>query len=162
MIRIKKFKEAYNLKNKIESLIPRMVSKVQRVYDNWNQDEEDYDEMYGHGGICDDIADAICQVLMNNDIDSFSSYNEYDFHTSAYAYDFSKYDGYEHKEQGIDERIMYKVDIPPYIYETGSGYTWKKIPGVKFDKKDFIVEDYSMFIDNWFEYKNDKWELIEY
>ena len=43
--------------------------------------------VYGEGGICDDIANEICSVLINNGIDCFTLYNEYDYHTSAYAYD---------------------------------------------------------------------------
>jgi len=36
------------------------------------------------------------------------------------------------------------VDIPPYTYETGGGYNWKKIPDVTFDASDIVF--YRQFI----------------
>jgi len=35
---------------------------------------------------------------------------------------------------------VYEINIPPYIYETGSAYTWKKIPGVRFQQNHVVIE----------------------
>ena len=44
-------------------LIPAILNDVQQVYDSWNQDADGYDDELGTGGICQDIADAICFIL---------------------------------------------------------------------------------------------------
>lgn len=147
--------ESSNFERRIRSIIPRALPEIQAVYDAWDQDETGYDDQYGSGGICDDIADAICDVLGKNNIDCFTQYNEYEYHTAAYAYDFSNEE---------DERVLYRVDIPPYVYEEGAGYTWTKIPGVKFSIKDFVIQDYSDVIDEWFKWDSNyqEWVLVEY
>jgi hypothetical protein len=150
--------ESVALQRKIKSLIPKMLPKVQKVYDNWDQDEEGYAEGYGHGGICDDIAEAICDVLYTARIDCVSVYNESFYHTSPYAYDFSDFNIEEYEEQG-DNRILIKVDIPPYVYEEGAGYIWKKIPNVKFTARDFVIEDMSWNVSDMFDLDGN---LIEY
>ena len=34
---------------------------------------------------------------------------------------------------------IYEVDIPYSEYETGGGYTWKKIPDVRFDHNSIYI-----------------------
>lgn len=109
-----------NIPTVITHLAPQLAAAAQGVYDQWEQDEEGNDEIYGAGGICDDIADAMCEVISNNtSFGTFSLYNEHDYHTSIYVYD-----------SNIKE--CYNVDISPYNYEIGAAYTWKKIPNVTF------------------------------
>lgn len=77
------------------------------------------------GGICHDIADAICGVLDRHNINSTQFFQPFgEVHVSAVA---------QFKE-GI-----YEIDINPYAYETGGGYSWKKIKNVNFDASDVIV-----------------------
>jgi len=118
----------------LESVKDNIAKAAQKVYDNWEQDEEGYDEVYGGGGICDDIADAMCNVIQG--YDCFHLYNEHDCHTSIYVYDT------ENKE-------IYNVDIPPYKYEKGYGYTWEKIQDVELSNKDVQINDltYDEYID---------------
>lgn len=109
----------------------------QSVYDNWEQDSQGVDEMYGAGGICDDIAEQIATTISDlTPYDTFTLYNEYDTHTSAYAFH-------------IASKSLYKVDIPPYVYETGYGYNWNKKKNVIFNPAHFVIEpmEYDMFID---------------
>ena len=35
---------------------------------------------------------------------------------------------------------VYSIDIPPHVYETGGGYTWKKLKNVIFRPTDIIVD----------------------
>lgn len=108
-------------------------SEAQKVYDAWEQDEEGIDDHYGAGGICDDIAESICEVInRKTTLECFVDYNEYDTHTSVFAYDY-------------DNKRLFNVDIPPSVYETGGGYTWKKKNDVTFDRSDVVVEDRSRY-----------------
>jgi hypothetical protein len=104
----------------INALRVQLVQAAQGVYNEWEQDEEGYDEMYGGGGICDDVAEAMVNVVHSNtNFGAFHLYNESDCHTSIYIYDSTT-------------KECYNVDISPYHYENGTAYTWKKIPDVQF------------------------------
>jgi hypothetical protein len=93
---------------------------AQKIYDSWTQDEEGLNEELGHGGICQDIADAISYVLTTNGYEAATvSAQIGEQHVWAIA---QTSDG------------VYEVDIPPSLYETGGGYTWRKIPDVIFDE----------------------------
>jgi len=148
--------EATSLKNSLERLVPQLIVAAQEVYDMWEQDENGYSEEYGSGGICDNIAIAICDVLSNNRIDCFSQYDATSTHTSAYATDFT---GYDFIEKPIEKGIMFQVDIPPHVYEDGFAYTWSKIPDVVFTKQDLFIEEFSWVIGDWFD---DNGELLEF
>jgi hypothetical protein len=50
---------------------------------------------------------------------------------------------------------VYEVDIPPYIYETGGGYCWKKKQGVKFDDSCIVVNKLSSDPDDFAQYTED-------
>ena len=139
----KLIKESLNSNSKlfqtINNLKYDLINAAQKVYNQWEQDEEGHDEWYGSGGICDDIAEAMCDVINNKtQYACFHLYNEYDCHTSIYVYD-------------RENREIYNVDIPPYVYEQGTAYTWKKIPNVQFFENDVTIEnrsyDYDDFID---------------
>jgi hypothetical protein len=125
------------MQNKLKSLKAKMAYEAQKVYDQWDQDDEGHDEHYGYGGICDDIADKMCEVIYNNTEYSCNTrFCEYDHHTSIYVTDEKN-------------KITFNVDIQPYNYEEGAGYTWKKIKGVKFteDMIDIRQSDYESFED---------------
>ena len=140
---LEKLNEAINPNSKlfqtINTLKKDLINAAQKVYNQWEQDEEGHDEHYGSGGICDDIAEEMCNVISNKTkYCCFHLYNEYDCHTSIYVYDT------ENKE-------IYNIDIPPYVYEQGNAYTWKKIPDVQFFERNVTIEnrsyDYDDFID---------------
>ena len=50
---------------------------------------------------------------------------------------------------------IYEVDIPPDVYETGGGYCWKKIPNVKFDEEDVLINRLSFDPDEFENYIGD-------
>lgn len=99
-----------------------IVKAAQDVYDDW--DEED--ETMNGGGICHEIASAIVSVLDSYDIESTTvSQSVGEVHVFVAA--------------KTDEGVFI-VDIPPHIYEEGSGYSWSKIPNVKFEEDDVVID----------------------
>lgn len=110
----------------IQPLIPILVSKAQNAYDNWEQDDQGYDHEYGAGGICHTIAEEIASVLNDHGIDATTVSATIG---TQHVYTIAKF------EEGV-----YEIDIHPSTYETGAAYTWKKIPNVKFDNDDIIID----------------------
>ena len=100
----------------------------QSVYDDWSQDESGYDEMVGNGGICHLIADKIVNLLYDNEIDCTTVSSSHEVHVYVVA----------KLEEGI-----FSVDIPYSFYETGGGYTWKKIPNKSFDDSVVYIDQIS-------------------
>lgn len=137
-----------NIKSTLTTLRPQFAAAAQSVYDQWEQDENGHDEQYGGGGICDDVADAMCDVAQKAHMNCFTLYNEGYCHTSIYVYDEAS-------------KQLYNVDIHPYNYETGTAYTWKKIQNVKFTPEMVDVDDISGDWDNYFDENGDVRELNE-
>lgn len=99
------------LEKKLHRLSYKLVKAAQKVYDEWEQ-QDGFDEVYGSGGICQDIAEAFCDVLFDHNINR-TTFNASigTNHVWAIVYD-------------DEEETAYDVDIPPHVYETGGGYTW--------------------------------------
>ncbi len=103
--------------DRIASLKPEICVVAQEVYDEWDEDEDEY---FG-GGICHLIADAIADYLQGRDIDATTLSSQIgDVHVFAIAYD-------------ENTREACEIDISPHIYESGAGYSWAKIEGVTFE-----------------------------
>lgn len=112
-----------------------LSSLAQEVYEEWDQSDEEYgDPELGMGGICDEIADRMSNYLQEQGFETFTNYNEYDSHTSTYAYD-------------PGSKTLLKIDIPPQVYEEGTGYNWKKRPDVRMTAQDVTVDDMSELYD---------------
>lgn len=123
------------------SLKSKLAHSAQKVYDEWEQDENGYCDILGEGGICQDIADAMADVLSNNGIEcSTVSQSSGEQHVYVVA----------RTEDGV-----YKVDIPPYLYETGGGYNWKKIPDVEFDERYIVIDGLTSDPDEYYDYIED-------
>ena len=105
----------------LESLAPELAKAAQEVYDEWSQDAEGIDVELGAGGICQDIAEKMAGVLSSRGFDCST---------------VSSQVGEQHvwvvcrTKDGV-----YSVDINPSVYETGGGYSWKKIEGVRFEPR---------------------------
>lgn len=111
------------------SLRPQLAAAAQGVYDRWEQDEEGEDVELGMGGICQDIAEEQAGVLQAAGIDAGTvSAQVGDQHVWVMA----------KVREGV-----YEVDIPPSAYEIGSGYKWKKRPGIVFDARDVLIAQVS-------------------
>ena len=110
----------------LEALRSKFCAAAQQVYDSWHQNEQGWSEDVADGGVCHYIAEAICEVLGEHGIDSTSfSFSIGEVHVTAVA-DING--------------AAYMVDIPARVYETGGGYTWRKIPGVVFEPNDIHIE----------------------
>jgi len=113
----------------LKVLIPQMIQAAQKVYDEWDQDNEGLNPELGAGGICQDIAEEMAGVLSMAGIDSATvSASVGDQHVWVFAR-FS--DG------------VYSIDIPPGTYESGSGYVWRKKKDVRFDPSDLYIDNVS-------------------
>jgi len=120
------------------SLKSKLAHSAQEVYDEWEQDENGYCDILGEGGICQDIADAMADVLINNGIECGTVSQE---SGEQHVYVVAR------TEDGV-----YNVDIPPYLYETGGGYCWKKIPDVEFDERYLVINRLSSNPDEYYDY----------
>jgi len=109
----------------LKALLPQIIQAAQSAYDSWAQDENGHDEELGVGGICQDIASEISSVLSSHGFDCTTVSQEIG---EQHVYTVVKL------EDGV-----YEVDIPPYVYETGGGYNWRKIPNVKFNANHVII-----------------------
>lgn len=94
-----------------------IANLAQGIYNDWSQDGDGSDDVYGSGGICDAISGAIGEHLASHGFDVHEGSQEGDDHSWTMAV------------KGPD---VFGVDIPHHIYESGGGYSWKKLPGVKF------------------------------
>jgi small nuclear ribonucleoprotein (snRNP)-like protein len=129
-----------DLKRKIKSILPKLAEAAQKEYDEW--DEENIDE-YAGGGICHFIADRICDVLYDMDIECATLSLTHKQHVIAIAYD-------------TETKTAIMIDLPESTYETGGGFSWKKIPDVEIDPRDFDLIEL-----NWDDYFDEDDELYE-
>lgn len=105
----------------LETLRPQLAAAAQAIYDAWQPDEEN-----SEGGICDEIADAMAGVIADN-IDC--------------RIDDGGHEGDDHAFLIVTlAKYRYWVDIPAYVYETGGGYKWQKIPDVLITPQDIVIE----------------------
>ena len=113
VVRLNSIKEVDNIKK-------QLVDEVQKLYDQWSQDENGNDEELGSGGICHLIAEAFVDVLYKHGI--------YRCQTVSSCHEQHVYVVGQFREG------VYMIDVPYHLYEQGGGFTWKKIPNIKFDE----------------------------
>ncbi len=112
----------------LDALRPQLADVAQKLYDEWDQDEDGIDVEYGAGGICDAI--ARCQGdLINEQLGE-------------------QFPDLEISDGGGDDHAWlvvtaagasFGVDIYPGVYETGGGYSWTKRKGVTISAPDVEV-----------------------
>lgn len=135
---------ALSLGKQIKSLKVKeaLAKAAQEVYEEWEQDSEGNDEELGTGGICDRIADKLGFALndvLDGEFDVVDGTPEGDEHANIIVH---------------NGKEAFQIDISPGLYERGSGYSYTKVPNVKFDAKD--IEIYSVDIDDVL--PSDSWE----
>lgn len=111
---------------RLQALRPALARAAQKVYDGWEVDE-DGDDDYGGGGICDDVASALSEVVTRSldDVTIVDGGQDGDDHAFIVV---------------LTDTEAVAVDIPPDVYETGGGYSWEKIEGVRFDAGDVVLD----------------------
>jgi hypothetical protein len=124
---------------------------AQETYDEWEQDEEGWSDSFGEigvGGICHIIAERITRYLYDagygSNFGSCSVSDPYVQHVYVVAWRGYKNEGADLDEEFEDEEDsllydIYSIDIPYWTYEEGGGFTWKKIPDIKFGENDIEI-----------------------
>jgi hypothetical protein len=103
----------------------QIVAAAQKVYDDWTQDEEGFDEQFGGGGICDEIQRAISDVISSN-IDC--------------ELEDGGWEGDDHANLIVSrDNERYLVDIPAQTYESGGGMRWHKLQDIVITPNDVII-----------------------
>jgi len=98
---------------------------AQKVYDEWAPDEEGYDEVFGGGGICDEISKEITSVIAT--------------HIECNVYE-GGHEGDDHAYLVVQtQNESYIVDIHQSVYESGGGYSWCKTPDVEIKPSDITI-----------------------
>jgi hypothetical protein len=110
----------------LKLLLPRLAAAAQAEYDAWEQDDDGYDEELGEGGICHLIAERMVEALDDAGFEAVSVHSEGIGENHVWV--VAKTD------QGVME-----IDIPPSVYESGSGYVWKKKADVTITADDVSV-----------------------
>lgn len=98
-----------------KSLTSQLVAAVQAEYDRW--DETDIDT-YAGGGICHLIADTLVSVLDDGGITACTVSSNCEVHVYVAC----------QLAEGV-----FTLDVPHRLYEVGGGYSWTKVPGIRFD-----------------------------
>jgi hypothetical protein len=132
----------------IDSIKPQLALAAEKVYNDWDQDEEGVSEEYGSGGICDKVADSLASTFDSlkpetlKGWDSFTMYKENECHTDMYVVNH-------------EIKKIYEVGLPPHAYESGGGYTWKKKREHEINPAAFHVTDTYLDYENFFDENGD-------
>lgn len=127
----------------ISKAAPRILKRVQEEYNAWQVptgEQDDYEnEKYEpyfspdgyeqtEGGLCHIFADIIVDEISKEGIEIYSVSSCHEQHVYTV---FRINEG--------DMAGVYQLDIPYSVYETGGGFSWKKIKDVEFNVDDFYI-----------------------
>lgn len=104
-----------------------LAKAAQAVYDAWEQ-VDGIDPDLGEGGICQDVASGMVEALSRQGVENALSMPASVGENHVFVVALIPGDG------------VYSVDIPPSVYEIGSGYVWRKREGVVFGPEDIVVD----------------------
>lgn len=138
--RAKFLRAAGGLKAKLETFRPQFAAIAQKIYDDWDaSDEVNGDPEVGFGGICHLIADGWADFLSGQGYNVTTWSHSDQVHVSLMVWedqpetmevDDDEGEGFAQEIEVVD------VDLNPYTYEKGGGYTWTKIPDVIIEPAD--------------------------
>jgi hypothetical protein len=119
----------------LESLTSEFVEAAQKIYDDWDE----HPDVYFGGGICHLIADAFVEIVYKHyphyTASTFTRDDIQHVETIVYNIDSDSLNDDDDVDVRTDiETVM--IDLSPYIYENGGGFSWTKIPDVEFDNND--------------------------
>lgn len=127
------------------ALLPIRVAvaeAAQRVYNDWQQDETGHDDVLGFGGICDQIASEMSNVLGKTGLRCLWARDELEEHARIVV---ACRDG------------IFTLDIPADVYEFRLAiFDWRKKPNIDICADDVLVELLDREIENLFLYNFDE------
>lgn len=115
-----------SLQATIEALRGQLAEAADAVVQAWEQDEDGFDEVYGTGGPCDDVASALAGVIDLEGVELIEGGQEGDDHAWWIV-----------ARPDTEEAVG--LDVPARVYETGGGYSWTKVPNAKINPEDVAV-----------------------
>jgi hypothetical protein len=109
---------------------PALANEAAKIHAEWEPDAgPDGDPVVGFGGICQDVAEAMANVLAAADVEaacvSASCGEQHVFVIAALL-------------EGV-----FVIDVPPSLYETGSGYRWTKRIDTVIEPEDVLIQKIS-------------------
>lgn len=110
----------------LHSLAPDLAAAAQGVYEGWDQ-KDGWDDEFGNGGICQEVAAALVGVLNDNGFEHSLSVSAAVGENHVFVVAL------------LPEHGVYEIDIPPSTYEIGGGYVWKKRDGVLMTEGDVVI-----------------------
>lgn len=116
---------------------PHLVRLAQQVYDAWDEDDVD---TYAHGGICHIIAEEFATFFNEQGFLSFTESSNFEQHVFTVVVVKKEPEQMYEDEPLVNMDEFYVVDISPYRYESGGGFSWCKLPDVEFDEHDISIE----------------------
>jgi hypothetical protein len=127
-----------DLQQALKALKSELVVAAQKVYDEWDaSDPEMGDALVGSGGIChlivDEWMDVVQKHIPNVACQAFSHSDQVHVSLTVWLSDPND-DSKPLVDEEVGEVETVDIDVNPYNYETGAGYTWTKIPGVEFSE----------------------------
>jgi hypothetical protein len=114
--------------SRLKGLRGTLARVAQSVYDDWGPDEDGNiwcRTEQSSGGICHLIADDLCDAIGKAGFECTTYSHDDIVHVSVFV---KTAEGLVH------------VNIDPYLYETGGGYSWQKKPNVRFKPEDISIE----------------------
>ena len=122
----------------VKALRPEIATVAQKVYDRWEQGDDD--ELNG-GGICHLIADEAANLLAQAHVPVATQCASDEQHVYCIC-------------QCVEG--VFEVDIPHRSYERGSMFTWTKLPDVQFTPEHVTISRLdanpgrmSMYVEEW-------------
>ena len=115
-----------SLLQKLNDLRSDLAQAVQLVVDEWELNEDGFSDDLGSGGVCDLVSEAMSGVIYDK-IDSVEILD-------------GGHDGDDHAWIiVVSSTEAVGVNIPPGVYETGGGYSWKKIENITVEPSDISL-----------------------
>lgn len=115
--------------NNIKDIFHLLAIAAQKELDAWEQDENGVDPVLGEGGICENIAYAMSDVLDEAGLKYGILVDGYDEHSDITL---------------VASDGVWRLDIPWQIYEIHHGYCrWEKIKNAKITQNDIVLEKLS-------------------
>jgi hypothetical protein len=120
----------------LESLTSEFVEAAQKIYDDWDE----HPDVYFGGGICHLIADAFVEIVYKHyphyTASTFTRDDIQHVETIVYNIDSDSLNDDDDDDDVETDIETVMIDLSPYIYENGGGFSWTKIPDVEFDNND--------------------------